>query len=102
MKLRALTSSQVTRPLPPGYVHQPLTPRLDNILVYVKGPEYNDNGDKLAEGETVEVPDDYVVNPDVWEVLVPPANGQPVRRPAPRHRQPIAHDNPLAGMPTAG
>ena len=93
MKLRALTSSSVTLPLPPGYIHPPNAPKLDNLLVFVKGPEYSDNGDKLAEGETVEVPDDFVVHPEVWEVVVPPANGKQVKTVKTR-KQPAAPASP--------
>lgn len=58
MKVRALQSCQV-----------------DNT--YRRGPELNDKEEVLAEGEVFHVPDDYPINPEVLEVLEPPANGKP-------------------------
>lgn len=40
-----------------------------------RGPEVSEKDEELSEGEVFEVPDDFVVNPDVFEVLKPPANG---------------------------
>ena len=47
-------------------------------LRYVKGPQVSDHDELLDVGEAVEVPDDFVVNPQVWDVITPPAGGKPV------------------------
>jgi hypothetical protein len=62
MKLRCLQST---------YIHTPKGP------LYVKGIERDDEDNVVASGEIIEVADDFVVNPDVWEVVEPPKAGKP-------------------------
>lgn len=60
MRLRAKTSTAVHTP---------------KGLVFVRGPELSDDGDNDS-GEIVEVADDFVVNPDVWDIVQPPSGKQ--------------------------
>jgi hypothetical protein len=52
MKLRALTSATINT---------------EKGLRFVRGPEYNDNEECLEPGEIIDVPDDFEINPDVFE-----------------------------------
>lgn len=63
MKLRAKQDAQIPTAAGPRFV---------------KGPQVSANDEQLEPGEVVDVPDSFVVNPQVWEVLTPPAGGQPV------------------------
>ena len=49
-----------------------------NGLVFVKGPELSPQNEQLVPGELADVADDFVVNPNVWEVVKPPADGRAV------------------------
>jgi hypothetical protein len=44
---------------------------------YRKGPEMNDKEEVVAIGETFDVADDFLVHPEVLEVVTPPASGKP-------------------------
>jgi len=46
-------------------------------LLYVKGPEMSDKDEVLSLGEVVEVPDDYPINIEVWDIVEPPAGQKP-------------------------
>jgi hypothetical protein len=61
MRLRAKQSTQINLP--------------GIGLAFVRGPETNDNPQDLEPGQIVTVPDDFVVNERVWEVLYEPENG---------------------------
>lgn len=41
---------------------------------YRKGPEFNADGVIITPGDVFDVPDDFVVNPEVLKVIEPPAN----------------------------
>jgi hypothetical protein len=45
---------------------------------WVAGPQVSDDDKQLSQGEEVLVDDDFVVNPQVWDVVTPPAGGKPV------------------------
>ncbi len=71
MKIRALQTAQINLP----QVGQPYDPNHRGGVLLVNGPTLSDDGTVLVPGQTVEVPDDFVVNRDVWEVVTPPAKG---------------------------
>lgn len=54
MKLRALQNAQINGP---------------HGLVFVEGPVITDDEKVLAEGQVIDVPDDFEVNPDVFVVV---------------------------------
>lgn len=60
MKLHALQSAQINLP--------------GKGLLMIRGPEYNDRDELLQEGEQIEVPDDFVVNTDVFRIVDGPKN----------------------------
>lgn len=53
MKLRAKVSTQFNGP---------------KGLIYVNGPEVDDEKGHVTDGDVIDVPDSFVVNPDVFEV----------------------------------
>lgn len=63
MKLRAKLDTAITTP---------------NGLMLVAGPQVSDKDEQLQPGQVIEVADDFVVNPQVWDVVAPPAGGKPV------------------------
>lgn len=71
-----------------------LVPDAQGRNTYRRGPEY-DVFDNLVEGgEVFDIPDSYVVNLGVLEIVEPPANGKP-RTLRPRDPTPA----PPAGAP---
>lgn len=61
MKLRALQDTIFIGPKGP---------------VYITGNAFNDKEELIGIGQEIEVPDDFVVNPQVWTLLEPPASGK--------------------------
>ena len=47
---------------------------------YYKGPEFADDSKPISAADELDVPDDFVVNPEVFEVVTPPAGGRKVIR----------------------
>ncbi len=62
MKLRAKQATQITGP---------------KGVQFVEGPDITETGVQI-DGQIVDVPDGYVVNPDVWEVVRVAPDGRTV------------------------
>jgi len=82
MKLRALQNCTVNLP--------------GIGLVFVTGPETGASGE-VVPGKVVEVPDDFVIHPDVFEIVTPPAGGKPRWAQQPVLRPPARNPEPTQG-----
>lgn len=53
------------------------------------GPQLDDLDNQTADGEIFDVPDDLVLNTEVFEVIEPPADGREVKWFDPAGQQPV-------------